>query len=273
MLKLVLSGLLIGIGAIMPGVSGGALAFILGLYDRLLDAVNNFFTCTKEKRKEYFIFLSQVGFGVVSGVLIFTRIIEYLYSHYEEPTNFLFMGLIIASLPTIFKENKGNINKIGIFSLVAGAVFMLFFLQFSEPDKTLSDVVTKSFTTAYYIKLIFCGFVIAGSLIIPGLSGTVLMLLMGEYYNVVSYINSFNIKPLIFIGIGGVLGAVIFAKFLDFLFKKHKSTTIYCILGLITASVVGIWPGFSKENTVINIVCFVSGILIMYYGEKLGNKK
>jgi len=271
--KLMFSGLLIGIGAIMPGVSGGALAFILGLYDKLLDAVSNFFTCTKEKRKEYFLFLCQVGLGVVTGVLIFTRVIEYLYLHYAEPTNFLFMGLIIASLPTIFKENKGKINKFGIFSLVAGAIFMLFFLQFGEPDKNLAVAINESFTSLYYAKMLFCGFVIAASLIIPGLSGTVLMLLIGEYYNVVSYINNFNIKPLLFIGIGGALGAVIFAKFLDFLFKKHKTTTIYCMLGLITASVVGIWPGFTRENAIINIVCFVSGILIMYFGEKLGNKK
>ncbi len=273
MFKLILYGIVIGIGAMMPGVSGGALAFILGVYDKLLNAITSFFTCSKEKRKEYFIFLTQIGTGIIIGVLTFTRVVEYLYKNYQEPTSFLFIGLVLASLPSIFKENKKTFDKKAVFSLIAGMVFMLFFLQFKEPNSELTYVVNQNFSKGYYLKLIFCGLTIASSLIIPGLSGTVLMHLMGEYDNVVSYINSFNIRPLLFIGIGGLLGTVIFIKILNFLFKKHKDSTIYGMMGLITGSVIGMWPGFSKENLIINIVFFVVGILIMYLGEKMNERK
>lgn len=273
MLKLFFSGLLIGIGAIMPGVSGGALAFILGIYDKLLEAVSNFFVCTKEERKKYFVFLCQVGLGVVLGILIFTRIIEFLHRDFKEPTNFLFIGLMLASLPTIFKENEGKINKFGILSLVGGVAIMLLFLQVKEPDKDLTFLLNQNFSNYYLFKLFICGIAIAAASIIPGLSSTVLMLLMGEYYNIVYYINNFKIKPLVFIGIGGVLGAVIFVKLLKFLFERYRSIITYGMLGLVAASVVGIWPGFSKENAFSNILCFIIGYSIMYFGEKMSKNR
>lgn len=267
MLKLILGGIAIGIANIIPGVSGGTIAFILGFYDKLTDAVGNFFNCSKEKRLEYIKFLTPVFIGVGAGILLFARIIEILYKRFPQPTSFFFIGLILASLPIIFKQNGKKCDKISAVSLVVGFIVVLIFLQFKEP--TSINTLRTDFDLIYYIKLFFCGLIGAGAMIIPGISGSMLLLILGEYYNILSFINSFKIVPLSFVGMGIIVGIVLFSKMISYLFRKYKNSTIYFIIGLILASIIGIWPGFDVANIVSNIIAVIIGVVVVYFSEKL----
>lgn len=144
---------------------------------------------------------------------------------------FLFIGLILASLPIVLKQNKGKFDKISIISLVLGIFLVLLLLQFKEPT-TINGFRTE-FSLSYYFKLFLCGIVGAGAMIIPGISGSMLLLILGEYYNILSFINGIKIMPLIFVGIGIILGIVLCSKLISYLFEHYRNGTIYFILGLI----------------------------------------
>lgn len=271
MLKLFLTGIAIGIANIIPGVSGGTIAFILGIYDKLTDSIGNFFICNREKRKEYLRFLTPLFIGVGGGILIFAKIIEILYKNHPQPTSFFFIGLILASLPIVLKQNKGKFDKISIISLVLGIFLVLVLLQFKEP--TAINGLRTEFSLSYYFKLFLCGIVGAGAMIIPGISGSMLLLILGEYYNILSFINGIKIMPLIFVGIGIILGIVLCSKLISYLFEHYRNGTIYFILGLILSSILGIWPGFAIENALLNIVSLIFGFVIVFISEKLSVKK
>lgn len=271
MLKIVFYGVAIGIANIIPGVSGGTIAFILGIYDKLTGAIGNFFTCTKDERKEYLKFLIPLFVGVGVGILIVAKLIEILYKNYPEPTSFFFIGLIIASIPIILKENEGKINKNSIISLATGILVVLIFLAFREPQ-SINELRTD-FNFLYYMKLLLCGAFAAAAMIIPGISGSMLLLILGEYYNILSFINDMKIMPLIFVAIGILIGIVLCSKLISYLFAHFKNATIYGILGLILASILGIWPGFGQDNAFINILSAIFGITVVYFSEKFSIKK
>lgn len=271
MLKLVISGIAIGIANIIPGVSGGTIAFILGIYDKLTEAIGNFFTCSKEKRVEYFKFLFPLFAGVGIGILLFAKIIEILYKNYPQPTSFFFIGLILASLPIVLKQNEGKFNKVSILSLLGGIIIVFIFLQFKEPASI--NTIRTEFNFLYYIKLLLCGLAGAAAMIIPGISGSMLLLILGEYYNILSFINNVQIKPLVFVAIGITIGIVLCSKLISYLFEHYKNATIYSILGLILASILGIWPGFDSENTVLNILSVVLGFTVVFLSERFSVKK
>lgn len=271
MLKLIFSGIAIGIANIIPGVSGGTIAFVLGIYDKLTESIGNFFICSKDERKNYIKFLLPLFTGVGVGILLFARIIEILYKNYPQPTSFFFIGLILASMPVVLKHSKGKFNPWNLLSLAIGIAIVLFFLQFKEPSNI--NLVRTEFSTFYYFKLLLCGVVGAAAMIIPGISGSMLLLILGEYYNILSFINGLKIVPLIFVGIGIVLGIVLCSKLISYLFENYKNPTIYGILGLVLASILGIWPGFELSNGILNIVALISGFIVVYMSEKFGSKK
>lgn len=270
MLKLLLAGIAIGIANIIPGVSGGTIAFILGIYDKLTNAIGNFLNCGNEKRKEHLKFLIPLFVGMGLGVLIFAKVIDILYKRFPEPTSFFFIGLILASVPIILKENKGKINRNSIISLVGGILLVLLFLLFKEPQN--SNLIRTDFTLFYYMKLLFCGVLAASAMIIPGISGSMLLLILGEYYNILSFVNNMNILPLTFVGIGIIIGVILCSRLISYLFEHYKNETIYAILGLILASLLGIWPGFLIKNALINILSVSFGICVVYFSEKISIK-
>lgn len=271
MLKTVFYGIAMGVANIIPGVSGGTIAFILGIYDKLTSSIGNFFTCTKKERKEYLKFLIPLFLGIGVGILIFAKIIEILYKIYPQPTSFFFIGLIIASIPIILKENKGKINKNSIISLAMGILVVLGFLMFREPESI--NQLRTNFNLLYYMKLFLCGAFAAAAMIIPGISGSMLLLILGEYYNILSFINGMKIIPLIFVALGILVGIILCSKLITYLFLNYKNATIYGILGLIIASIIGIWPGFDIANAIINILSAVFGITVVYFSEKFSVKK
>lgn len=277
MIKNIISGAFIGIANIIPGVSGGTVALLLGIYEKLTESIGEFFTTSKDKKIESIKFLSQIFVGVIIGLLVFAKIIGFLYANYKEGTSFFFLGLIVASLPLVLthRENK-KINRHGklwfLFGLLLMTAFTVFQSFYGNGD-TSSGVYIL--TGGYTIKLILAGTLAGGAMVIPGISGSLLLVMLGEYYNILGFVNNRMIIPVALVGIGIIIGIVGFARIIDKLLKSHRDNTLYFIIGLIVASLVEIWPGFTLtlSNSITNIIIFSLGIYIVKLMKKLeGNK-
>lgn len=262
-----LKGMAIGVANIIPGVSGGTIALILGIYSKLTEAVGEFLT-NKEKRFSYFKFLFQIGLGAGLGIVLFAKVVKYLYDVYPQSTNFFFLGLIVASVPLIIKT--GNNMKISVKKSVffgLGFFIVLFFIIINKnmDHSIINKGLDLNINMFYLGKLFICGAIAAGAMIIPGISGSFLLILLGEYYNILEFINNGKIIPLVIMGIGMIFGIFIFSKLIDFLLKKYTGITFYFILGLVLASIIEIWPGFDKNIMIYNLLSFTVGVLGSYF--------
>lgn len=194
----------------------------------------------QEKKIKYARFLIEIAVGAGIGILIFARVIGFLFDSYPTATKIVFILLILPSIPLIVKGENYK-DKQNIFSFIMGFLSIMLFsyavIKFSGGIKEDSDVRTI-FTMGYYIKLIFCGFIATGAMIIPGISGSFLLLLLGEYQNVLSYINNFKITPMLFFTLGMGFGALGFTKVINYCLKKYRSITLFFILGIIIASLL-----------------------------------
>ncbi|WP_293720263.1 DUF368 domain-containing protein [uncultured Cetobacterium sp.] len=241
MVKNFLKGIVIGIANVLPGVSGGTLAVVLGIYDKLTEAVGNFLTASMEKKIEYAKFLAQIGAGAVLGIVAFAGIISKMYELYPKGTTVAFLFLILPSIPVILKGEKffKKENLIAFFSGVAFTGIFMFLTKTLAGEEIVRTAQT-AFTAGYGVKLFFCGIVAAGAMVIPGISGSLLLILLGEYYNVLGYIKSFAILPLIFFAAGTGIGLVLVAKGINILLNKYRSYTLNFIVGIIVVSLIEI---------------------------------
>lgn len=263
MISLFLKGIGIGVANIMPGVSGGTLAVVFNIYDKLVEAVGGFLGASKKKKIEYLKFLLPIFLGAAIGILLFAKILQYLYMNYPKMTGFGFLLLIIPSIPLIVKGEKWN--RRNTLSLILGFIFTIIFillgLKFGIKGENLG--IDKIFTLHYGLKIFLAGTIAAGAMIIPGISGSLLLIMMGEYYNILFTINgavknlieflknfSFNGGLSLFtsdsflilytFGIGVLLGIIGFSKFIDYLLKKERGVTLFFIDGVVAASVIQI---------------------------------
>lgn len=240
MFKNFLKGMGIGVANIIPGVSGGTLAVVFGIYDKLMEAVAEFLTAPKDKKIEYAKFLVQIGLGAIIGILVFARVIEFLFANYPMQTKIAFIILILPSIPLIVKGEKYSDKKNILFFILGFISIMIFTyltIKISGGPANTENIRTV-FSTSYYIKLAFCGFIAIGAMIIPGISGSFLLLILGEYQNILSYINNFKIVPMIYLAVGMGFGAIGFTKVINYCLKKHRSVTLFFILGIIIASLI-----------------------------------
>lgn len=276
-LYLILKGMTIGIANVIPGVSGGTFAFIFGIYDKLTEAIGNFFTDSK-RRKEYFFFLVQVIGGAVLGILLFAKLLGFLLEYNQisrQITYAFFIGLIGGSIPFIVKSHhdmKPNFKRILI--LLVGMILIIFTIVFNQ-DK--GGVVTDHTNPLRLIWLFLCGLFSGGSMIVPGFSGSALLVSLGEYETVVTtYLGDIKtfIVPIIVFSFGAASGIVVFAKIVEVCFKKFKSSTLYFILGLIIASLIQIVTKTSTgfETGVLALLGVTSALAVGFFLAFLTSK-
>ncbi|MBN2617118.1 MAG: DUF368 domain-containing protein [Spirochaetales bacterium] len=242
-LYLILKGMTIGLANVIPGVSGGTLALIMGIYDHLTEAIGNFFINGK-KRKEYFFFLLFVVGGALLGILIFSRVFTFLLEYNQiskQITYAFFIGLIGGSVPFIVKSHNDMSPKpLRLIIGIIGIILVLLTLFFNQGQ---GDVTVETSSPLRLLWLFICGTLSGGSMVIPGFSGSALLVSLGEYETVVGvYLGDIKtyLLPIIVFSLGAATGIVIFAKLVEICFKKFKSGTLYFILGLIVASLVQI---------------------------------
>lgn len=290
----VLKGMVMGIANIIPGVSGGTMAVTMGIYDKMIKAVNNLF----KKLKESILILLPLFLGMGIGIVGLSFIIEYLLDKHPLQTNSLFIGLIIGGVPLIYDKIKSSAQKNGkkIFGIAEIVVFIIFFaiivgMQLMSGSEDVQGVIPIN--AAEMIKLFLIGMVASATMIIPGVSGSMLLMILGYYYPILKTINQtlaalkdFDINEIVHgviilapFGIGVIVGVFAVAKLITFLFENFEKITYFGILGLIMASPIAILLNTDiKANFlgyIIAVVCFVVGVIIarLLGGEHDGEAK
>ena len=245
MILLFLKSIIIGVANIIPGVSGGTLAVMLNVYDPITEKIGNFFLVDRKTKVSYFIYLLVVLLGAGTGIFLFANIIKYSITNYPKITVTVFTLLILPSIPYIVKGLDYKKKK-NILAFCYGATVMIIFilLGLKYGDKTTGAVTIQlvegvCFTRGYLLKLLFCGIIAAGAMIIPGISGSLLLMMLGEYYNVVYLISSLVsslkersfaiLTPLIVLALGIGIGLVAFSKGINYLLKNHREFTLFFI--------------------------------------------
>ena len=252
-------GFFMGISDLIPGVSGGTIAFILGIYDELLAAISGFFS---RNWKKHIGFLLPLGIGIGATLLLFSRVIEYLLKNHPAPTQFFFMGLVIGVLPFITKQAgvKRNFTwKHFIVILLVGAA--LASLAFIKPQDT---AVITSLTASNAIGLFFAGWAGSMAMLLPGISGSFILLILGVYSTAIGALSNFNLPIIAVIGAGVIVGFIVSSKAISYLLKHFMYITFAVIIGLIVGSLFVIYPGIPESGTpfVMSVIAFFTGIIV-----------
>lgn len=260
-------GIIIGIAHIIPGVSGGTIAVVFNIYDRLLSSINNFF---KDIRKNS-LFLGPIGIGVCIGTFLFSRVLAYLIdpkNGYMEATHFLFIGLILGSLPSIYK--KATEQKVKKFNYIFFAVaFIIIFGMTFIGGVENTEKVIREINLSNIIILLITGYITAATMIIPGVSGSFVLLMLGLYSTVITAVSELNIPVLIPIMIGVGIGILTMSRAIENLFKKYPQTAYFTVLGLVVGSTIPIYPGFSFDiKGALSIISGICGFGLAILMEK-----
>ena len=272
MIKKLLQGMVVGIANIIPGVSGGTMMVAMGLYDKLIHAI----THLKSEFKESMKLLIPIFIGAGLAIVTLARLFEFLLENYPIPTNFAFCGLIAGSLPFIFNKVKGHTVSIG--KIIAFLIFFAVVILMAVMGETNGNAADVSFGVVNVIKLLLVGIIAAATMVVPGVSGSMMLMLLGYYDTILKSINQFidaliafdmealfvQCAVLVPFGIGVVVGIFLIAKLIEFIFSKAEIHAYYAIIGLIIASPSAIllktdWRGFSVLTLVTGIVTFVAG--------------
>lgn len=287
-------GIGVGTANVIPGVSGGTIALLTGIFMRLINALKSFDLealrlLLRGRFKEFakhidFVFLCSVGLGVIVAILTIARLFDYLFEHYPVYLWSFFFGLILASIYYVgITISKWNIKVVISFLIgTATAVFIAFATPASENNDT--------------IYLLICGAVATCSMILPGLSGSFVLLLMGNYQLVmIDSVNNLDLRILIPVAIGGIVGLLAFSHLLSWVFEKFRDITIALLTGFILGSMPIIYPWKNETTTflgnkevttgyeyylpevntqlAISVVLILLGIFIIIFTEKKAQSK
>lgn len=257
-----LKGVAMGAGAIAPGVSGGALAVIFGLYDK----ITNFIAHINRNFKRNLVFFIPIGIGGVVGILAFSRIIEFLFLNYETEVRYAFVGLMLGTLPTVIKEaNKKGFKQIYLAPFIIALTLTLIFTYL---ENNTINIINEAGTSPIHIAIY--GLIIGFGTIIPGISASIILMYMGAYEIVISAISNLHLLFIFYLGIGFILSILVFAKLISMLFEKAYSVTYYTIVGLVLGSIISIFPGIEMSyyysmNLLLLILCFFLSYLLSKY--------
>lgn len=270
-IKVFLSGIVFGVANIIPGVSGGTMLVVFGIYDQLTEAISGIKAIIKN-----IVFLMCFGLGAGIGLLGFASVISLLFQNFGVQTNMFFIGLILGSVPMIYRmgtsESKVKPLCAVPFVLALGVVILLAVLEQINVVPT-ADVVT-GFDLGMTVKLFVCAIIAAVAMIIPGLSGSFIMMLLGVYETIIGaiQIKSLNFYVISPVALGVIIGIIGGAKVISILIKKYKLMVYSTIMGLVVGSVYAILPadfGFNLQ-TGYGFVCLLFGVLTSVLVEKLG---
>lgn len=273
-LNLFLKGIVLGIAFIIPGVSGGTLAVLLGIYEELLDKVSNFY-----KSKKNFIdtvkYMLPLGMGVLSSVAVCAKIIDIGLEKAPIVTLLVFLGLIIGGLPRLF---KGASKKPGIKEIIFMLIGIVLVVVMALMDKSGTTVTLTNMDTKGYILLFLVGMIASATMVIPGISGSFTLMLLGYYEPVLGVVNNIvaltNLKQNILIMltflIGVILGIILISKIINYLLKKYPNEVYYAILGFVLSSVFSVF--YQVFTYDFNLTHLIIGLILMIINSILISK-
>ncbi len=281
----VLRGAVIGVSNIIPGVSGGTMAVSMGIYDRVIYAVNNLFKQFKKNFRD----LLPILIGVLIGLFAFAALIGTLLGTKSDeipmtrlPTNFAFIGLILGGLPAIYKRVNMKDAKIPCVILFLIFLALVVVLPLLNPPE--AKTLDHSFGTI--LLMILLGAISSSTMVIPGISGSMIMMLLGYYNSVINAMNDLrggdwsSLVLLLPYVIGLLVGIVFIAKLMNYLLKKYAALTFCAIFGLVIGSPVALlmqnrecFQLANAGNWIASIVCLVIGFAVAWFMAALDKKQ
>lgn len=263
-------GIFLGMAFVIPGFSGGTMAVILKIYDRLLGAIS----LKIENLKKNIGFLLALGIGMAVGVFATSFGLSWLFENHPVPTALTLVGIVIGSLPMLWKECtlEKKFSPVNIIPFLCA--FALMVVMFILKDASDTNLQTE-FSLMLALKLAAGGFIAAVSMIIPGISGSLMLTIMGMYQTTITAVKDLNIALILPVGIGAVAGILVGAKVISILLKKFRQGTYSIIIGLIAGSLLIIFPsGFKFDGEgIAGIILCIIGFIIPILFDNLPSKK
>lgn len=246
-IKKMCAGIIIGAAAILPGVSGGVLAATLGVYEPIMQALSGFF---KDVRKN-FLYLLPLAVGGVFGFLAVARLIGRIMDKYEAEALFVFSGLVLGGLPSLFKTaNRGGFKKRYLLVLVL-ALFSSFFL----------GAISKIPIPGNFLKYFTGGILYSFGSVVPGVSASFLLINMGIYKNVILSFESPGIFVPFLLGFSAM--TVLLVRGVSWLFSHFRGYALYASIGLLLASIISVAPPITKP--ILDIPLFLAGLFAGFF--------
>ena len=270
----VIKGMLIGVANIIPGVSGGTMMVSMGVYEKIIGVVNNLFKDIKKS----ILTLLPLGVGMGLGIAVFSFIIPWCLQVYPLPTSLCFIGLILGGVPAIIKPAKESLHtegkSISASHIIAFVCFFALAVGMAAMNETQTNFANFDLNIGFMITIFLVGVVSAATMVVPGVSGSLVLMILGFYEGIMSSISGFISAVFAFdwaqifyyvgvlapFGVGFIVGVFAVAKLIEWLFNKFPSVTYSGILGLIIASPIAIIIKMGRNN--INVVTIIVGIVL-----------
>lgn len=280
----VLVGILFGFANVIPGVSGGTVMVVLGVYERIIRIITEFFKRIKSEWKFFF----PIGVGMVIAIVLFGKVMSRLLSSHEAVTQMFFIGVIIFSIPGILKKAVKTDNRKLKTDISCAVAFILMlalmvFMSYSpandekaaikgekaEITETVDETAEEteepeeeealSHSAGTLALLVVYGAIACATMIIPGISGSLVMVMLGQYKNIMLAIDRMDILYLAPFAVGCLIGLIVCAKVIKWLLKNHERVTYAAILGFVIGSLLPVFPGWGAAVSVAGIIAFLVG--------------
>ena len=279
--KIFMKGIFMGIADAIPGVSGGTIALLLGIYEELITTISNikislFKILTKDGlsvfwKKGNLGFLFPLLIGIIASLIVFVNIAQYFLDSFPLLVWSFFTGLIIATSYVIFKKIE-NFKLKEFLLVIIACISLILFTKISNNEGLSS-------TDFSIIYIFVCALLASSAMILPGISGSLVLVILGVYEYMIDSLINYDFYILSTFLIGAIIGLLLLSKILNKLFLRHKNSTFSIMLGLVIGSVVNIWPwkkySINQASTEILILSFFlafSAILLIVLIEKVNKK-
>ncbi|MBR5596969.1 MAG: DUF368 domain-containing protein [Lachnospiraceae bacterium] len=280
MIKMILKGAVIGIANIIPGVSGGTMMVVMGIYDKLIHAI----THLKSEFKNALKLLIPIAIGMALGIVVLTEIITRALENFPVQTNLMFIGLIVGGLPVIIQKLKETGKKVSVGNIVAMIAFFALVVGMALMGEAEGSAAQITLNVGSIIKLFFVGIIASATMVIPGVSGSMVLMLLGYYYTILDSVSAFlhgllefdmpvllqNFGILCPFGIGVLVGIGVIAKLVEIVFVKFPNYAYCAIIGLILASPFGII--LMSDLSKYNVVAILTGVVTFAVGFVIARK-
>ena len=276
----VLAGVLFGLANVIPGVSGGTMAVVFGVYERLIGILSDPIKGIKKEWK----FILVFGVGAVIGILAFGKLMNWLLERYPAQSAMFFVGVILGSLPMLFKSSfmqggKVRVTAGTLIAFLVGFGIMIPMIAAGNTDEAKeaakAGAALGSVDVGQALLMLVYGVIASSTMIIPGISGSFVMLLLGLYGKIIAAVaalTSSNLMSAVILllpfGIGVVLGLVFCSKLIKFLLKKYPNITYAAIFGFVVGSIGCVFPGF-KNIDLIGVIAMIAGIVVLWACDRL----
>jgi putative membrane protein len=258
-----LKGVMVGIGFITPGLSGGVLAVVFGIYERLMRFLGNL----RDKFVQNVLFFLPVGIGGVIGVVAFSAVVDFAFTNYAGQFTWLFVGFIAGTFPSLFKTSGKQGRKWWhwvLLVLMAGGTF--FFMRWMETIRSVQ--LAPSF-----VNWLLSGAMIGLGVVVPGMSPSNFLIYLGLYQPMAAGIRHLDFGVIVPLAIGGLACVLLLARLISWLFKKFYAVMYHLILGIVVGSTIAIIPsGLRGWALAVSGVLFLVGAVASYALAKLDEK-